>query len=64
MTAKELEEALRVQTEKEKIEHMISEYNRLKKIVVNIENLSYDEVCNITMELCRNRDVFNTSRPW
>ena len=64
MTAKELEEALRVQKEKEKINSMIDEYNRTKKIVIDHGNLSFDEVINITMEICRNREVFSFHSPW
>ena len=64
MTSKELEEALRVQKEKEKINSMIDEYNRTKKIVIDHGNLSFDEVSNITMEICRNREVFSFHSPW
>ena len=64
MTAKELEEALRVQKEKEKINSMIDEYNRTKKIVIDHGNLSFDDVSNITMEICRNREVFSFHSPW
>ena len=64
MTSKELEEALRVQKEKEKINSMIDEYNRTKKIVIDHGNLSFDDVSNITMEICRNREVFSFHSPW
>lgn len=64
MTSKELEAELRKQIEKEKIEAMVTEYRRIKHLVCECGDLSYDEAIGITMEMCRNREVFSMQRPW
>ena len=64
MTSKELEEELRKQVEKEKFEEMAKEYLRIKKLVAESGMLSHDEAVAITMEVCRNREVFNLHRGW
>ena len=59
MTSTELKEELRKQVEREAYDKMIKEYLRIKLLVAESGALTHDEVCEITMEMCRNKQVFD-----
>ena len=63
MTSTELREELKKQVEREAYDKMIKEYLRIKLLVAESGALTHDEVCDITMEVCRNRQVFAPGNP-
>lgn len=63
MNTAELKEELRKQTEREAYDKMIKEYLRIKLLVAESGALTHDEVCDITMEVCRTNHVFDQVSP-
>ena len=63
MTSAELKEELRKQVEREAYDKMIKEYLRIKLLVAESGALTHDEVCSITMEVCRMNHVFDQVSP-
>lgn len=63
-TTEELRKELREAEEREGIEKRVKEYERLRKIVSDVGDLSYDEVIMITTSMCNARGVFDTRQGW
>lgn len=59
MTSDELKEEMLKQREREVYDRVIKEYLRVKKLVADSGALTHDECCDITMEICKGRGVFD-----
>lgn len=65
MTSQELREELRKTEEKEKIQNVVEEYIRIRKIVEHASaDMTYDECCAVAQYIATDRGVFNMGRPF
>lgn len=58
MTSEELKAQLEKQKERERFEYMITEYLRIKKILIDLHDLTHEEACLIALHICEHRELF------
>mgnify|MGYP007133707039 CR=1 FL=1 len=59
MNSEELRQQLIKTQEQENYDAMVKEYLRIKELVAESNKLTHDEVCNITLLICRSNRVFD-----
>ena len=61
LTSEELRNELNKQREREIYDAAITEYLRVKKLVADSGALTHDECCDIALELCIGKGIFDTT---